>query len=93
MVPRSGYCFSFVAWVSQERIGHDVSAVVATPRLDLVSGKAEAGEKVLWVKRREFAFPAGPADRAPGVIRLSCEFETTPGSGDFCQPAQRALSR
>ena len=36
--------------IPQRRIGHNVSAILAMPRLDGVSGKTEAGEKVFWVK-------------------------------------------
>ena len=39
-------------------------------------GKAEPGEKVLGVERREFVLPACFADRAPWRHSLlSCEFE------------------
>ena len=39
--------------------------MLAMPRLDGVSKKTEAREKVFWVKRKEVAFPAYFADRAP----------------------------
>ena len=72
-VLRSGCCCFFD--LPQERIGHDVSAVVAAPRLDVVSGKAEAGEKVLRVKRSEFAFLACVTSRAPWRhFAFPCEF-------------------
>jgi hypothetical protein len=50
---------------AQGRIGNNLSAVLATPRLDRVARKAEAREKVFHFKRSKFAFSACLADRAP----------------------------